>query len=411
MRTFLPLSLFTVLLLTVFSSVAQSDQFAYAITDVAKEGSNWKVLRKVNLKTGEYSQVLLDGMDKKTFVVDVATKKQIDLTNLGNDKLQQLPFNSGVAAIALDKKHNRLYFTPMYFSQLRYIDLSSMKVFYVTDQSFQTTTKTQNDAGNVISRMVITPDGTGYAISNDAGNFIQFNTGKKTSIKQLGALIDDPANKNISVHNSCSSYGGDIIADDKGALYLLTGPNNVFKVNPETRVATHLGLIQGLPKGFTTNAAVVTEEGQLLISSAVGNAPNHVLDIKTLKAVPLQAQMAYHTSDLANSNYLSTSKNPKTIETVQLLKSNLSSAIQIYPNPVVEDTKFNIQFNKVNAGNYILELIDISGRPVLKKNFTISTKSNFQTISFPATNAKGLYLVRIITTNKKTVFEQKLMVQ
>jgi hypothetical protein len=351
-------------------------------------------------------------MDKKTFVADAASRKQIDLTNLGKDQLQELPFNTGVAAIALDRKHNRLYFTPMLFTQLRYIDLSTMKVYYVTDQSL-TDNKNQNDAGKIISRMVITPDGTGYAISNDATNFIKFTTGQKTTTKQLGSLIDDPANKNISVHNSCTSYGGDIVADDKGSLYLFSGPNNVFKLDPETRIVTHLGAIKGLPNGFTTNAAVVNAEGQLLISSAVGNVANYLLDLKTLKAVAFKTgKLAYHTSDFANSNYISARKSIfKTIETIQSLKSNLSGAVKIYPNPVVEDSKFTIQFNNINTGNYILELIDISGRPVLRKTLTISAETYLQNIPFNFSNAKGLYLVRVTNTNKKTVFEQKLMVQ
>ena len=200
MRTALPLSFFAILLFTATRSTAQNDQFAYAITDVVKEGSNWKALRKIDLKTGEYSSVLLDGLDAKSKVIDAATKKQIDLTDLkGNGDL--LPFNSGVAAIALDKKHNRLYYTPMQFNQLRYIDLNSMKVYYVTDQPFQDDNRKRNDAGKIISRMVINPDGTGYAISNDASTFIQFNTNKKTSLQSLGGLIDDPANKNISELN------------------------------------------------------------------------------------------------------------------------------------------------------------------------------------------------------------------
>jgi hypothetical protein len=412
MRTALPLSIFAFFLLITIRSTAQNDQFAYAITDINKEGSNWKALRRIDLKTGEYSSVLLDGMDAKAKVIDAATKKQIDLTNL-KDNRDQLPFNSGVAAIALDKKHNRLYYTPMQFNQLRYIDLNSMKVYYVTDQPFQDDNRKRNDAGKIISRMVITPDGNGYAISNDGSNFIQFNTNKKTSLKYLGALIDDPANKNMSVHNSCSSYGGDIVADDKGALYLFSGPNNVFKINPETRVTTYLGHINGLPKDFTTNAAVVTPEGQMLISSAVGKVTNFLLDLKTLKATAFQTNnLAYHTSDLANSNYIITKKSAfTTIETIKPLKSRLSNSIQIYPNPVIEDNKFTIQFNDLANGTYTLELVGMSGQPVLRKNIAIASKTNIQTITFPTTNAKGLYMVRLVASNKKTVFEQKLIVQ
>src|SRR5687768_12997121 len=187
MRTFLPLTLFASLLLITPDSFSQTDQFAYAVTDVSKEGSVWRVLRKLDLKTGEYSSVLLDGTDVQTKVFDATTKKQIALNINGNDKLQQSPFTSGVAAIALDKKNNRLFFTPMGFNQLRYIDLPTMKVYYVTDQKLSIATKEQQGPGKIISRMVITPDGTGYGISNDASEFIQFSTGKNPTVKQLGS--------------------------------------------------------------------------------------------------------------------------------------------------------------------------------------------------------------------------------
>jgi len=412
MRTFLPLTLFVSLLLITSNSFSQTDQFAYAVTDVSKEGSTWKVLRKLDLKTGEYSSVLLDGTDLQTKAFDATTKKQIALNFDGSDKLQKSPFTSGVAAIALDKKRNRLFFTPMGFNQLRYIDLYSMKVYYVTDQNLSIATREQQAPGKIISRMVITPDGIGYGISNDGSDFIQFSTGKNPTVKQLGSLIDAPENKTVSIHNSCSSYGGDIISDEKGNLVLLTGMNYVFKINPETKLATYTGHIEGLPNGFTTNAAVVNGEGQLLLSSAVGNVSNYLLDIKTLKASPFQTNsIAYHTSDLANSNYLSTKGPVKTLSNIQSLTSKLSNAINIYPNPIFEDSKFNIEFKGLNAGQYSVVLVDIAGQPTYQRKFTLTSKTNAQTISFTPTTAKGLYLVRVISADKKYVFEQKLVVQ
>ncbi len=412
MRTFISLTLFAALLLITSDSFSQTDQFAYAVTDVSKEGSTWKVLRKLDLKTGEYSSVLLDGTDVQTKAFDATTKKQIALNINGSDILQQSPFTSGVAAIALDKKRNRLFFTPMGFNQLRYIDLSTMKVYYVTDQKLSLATKEQQGPGKIISRMVITPDGTGYGISNDASEFIQFTTGKNPTVKQLGSLIDAPENKTVSVHNSCSSYGGDIVSDEKGNLVLLTGVNYIFKINPETKLATYTGHIEGLPNGFTTNAAVVNGEGQLLLSSAVGNVSNYLLNIKSLKATPFQTNnIAYHTSDLANSNYLSTKTPVKTLGSIQTLKSKLSNAIHIYPNPIFEDSKFNIEFKGLKAGQYLVELVDIAGQPTYQRKINLNFKTNTQTISFTPTTAKGLYLVRVVSIDKKYVFEQKLVVQ
>ena len=77
--------------------------------------------------------------------------------------------------------------------------------------------------------MVIASDGYGYAMTNDATQLIRFSTGKKPAITDLGTIVDDPANKAISIHNSCSSFGGDMIADDNGNLYVFSARNNIFK--------------------------------------------------------------------------------------------------------------------------------------------------------------------------------------
>src|SRR5829696_5012718 len=176
---------------------AQADRFAYAITDLTKDGAGWNALRKLDLQTGQYSDVLVNGTDAKLAVYDASSKKQLALqpdAKWGN--LIQTPFSTGVAAAAYDKRHNRLYYTPMFADQLRYVDLATMKVYYVTGQSFTGFGDMHNDEAKIITRMVIAPDGDGYAINNDGTSFIRFSTGKKPTIENLGTLVDDPANKN-----------------------------------------------------------------------------------------------------------------------------------------------------------------------------------------------------------------------
>ena len=92
------------------------------------------------------------------------------------------------------------------------------------------------------------------------------------------------------------------------------------------------------------------------------------------------------------------------------MKSNLSNSIQISPNPIFEDSKFNIQFKDVKAGNYLVELIDIAGQPTFQRKITLTSKTNTQNISFTPSTSKGLYLVRVVSVDKKYVFEQKLVV-
>src|SRR5258705_12238652 len=150
-------------ILSINSFIQAQDRFAYAITDVQQTTAGWSSLRKLNLQTGVYSDVLLNGLDEKQVAYDAVTKKQIEANNDARyGTLLQYAFSTGVAAIAYDKKNNSLYFTPMFIDQLRYIDLKTMKLYYVTDQSFTGLGTMHNDEAKIVTRMVIAPDGNGY---------------------------------------------------------------------------------------------------------------------------------------------------------------------------------------------------------------------------------------------------------
>jgi len=395
---------------------AQNDRFAFAITDLQSTGSGWNALRKLDLKSGEFSQVLLNGTDASVRAYDMSSRKEwkaIADAKFGN--YMQTPFSTGVAAMAYDKKNNRLYFTPMFIDQLRYIDLKSMKVFYVTDQSFTNLGSMHNDEGKIISRMVINPDGTGYAVSNDGNTFIRFTTGKKLQITQLGSLVDDPSNGGMSIHNRCSSWGGDMVADDEGNLYILSSRNSVYKIDVETKAAKLQGYIKGLPQDFTTNGAVVTSEGKLLVSSAVNGNAYFVVDPKDWSATQYESKAGiFRSSDLANSNYLQTKpKNtaPSEIAT-RRVPDNITaqSKVSIYPNPVTSN-QFTLQFGKITTGNYNIEMTNVMGQIVMQRTVNVQSEDQVETISIKSSLARGVYLVKIVGADKVSVLSQKLVVQ
>ncbi|GAB4093767.1 T9SS type A sorting domain-containing protein [Flaviaesturariibacter terrae] len=393
-----------------FSASAQSERFAYAITDATKEGFNWSVLRKIDLNTGEYSPVLFNGVDASAPVFDAVSKKQLSLSpdsRFGNTL--NIPFSTGVAAAAYDPTHDRLYFTPMFIDQLRYIDLKTMKVYYVADKAFTGLGNMHNQEGKCITRMVITPDGTGYAISNDGNTLIRFTTGKNTQVTVLGALVDDPANGTVSVHNRCSSFGGDMIADNEGNLFVISARNYIFRVSPENRVATLVGSIQGLPASFTTNGAVVNDEGNLVVCSAVDGSGSYVVNPKDWSAQLLKGG-SFHSSDLANSNYLATRKNPNTIDLINKPVSNYNDRIQVYPNPVTNNV-FTMQFTKVPAGDYSLQVTDANGKTIQTRRITVTMDSQVQQVALGRVSGKGFYLVRLLDNTGKGVYEQKILVQ
>jgi hypothetical protein len=409
--------LLPILLLTTTLFSQQADRFAYAITDVQPNTSNWSFLRKLNLHTGEYSQVLLEGNDMNKLAYDAATRKQMEapMTDARFGQWVNAAFGTGVAAMAYDSRNNRLYYTPMFVDQLRYVDLKSMKVYYVTDHAFTGKPVKSSDQGNIVTRMVIAADGFGYAMTNDATQLIRFSTGKRTVITDLGAIADDQANKGISIHNSCSSYGGDIIADDAGNLFVFSARNHVFKINIETKVATHLGNITGLPNGFTVNGAAVNADNEVLVASAMMSNSYYTVNMKTLTAAPyVMAGTVWQSSDLANSNLLVTGEKNQA-DPIELMRTrpvvnSENTKINLFPNPVTAN-QFVVQFGQLDAGSYTIQVSDATGRQVVQQVVNVNAEGQVQKIKLDANTAKGIYLVKVIDANSKTSFSSKIVVQ
>ncbi len=412
MRKSLPLlSLLTITSISI--EAQQTDRFAYAVTDV-RTGANWSYLRQLNLQTGQFSDVLLNGSDYKQVAYDAATKKQIteftDAKGMGFSL--QPAFSSGVAAMAFDKQHNRLYYTPMFIDQLRYIDLKTMKVYYVTGKAFSGHPQKSPDQGNIITRMVIASDGYGYAMTNDATQMIRFSTNKKLEVEDMGTVVDDPSNKGISIHNSCSSYGGDVVADDDGNLYVFSARNHVFKVNTESKVATHLGTINGLPSGFTVNGAAVMEDNSILVASAMSAGSYFKVDVKSMTATPYTvAGTVWQSSDLANGNLLKSGKSPATTpDMLRGAQEPTDSKISIFPNPVT-DNQFVLRFNGVDAGNYTVQVTDVTGRQLIQQAVSVSGDNQVQRIRMEDNTAKGIYLVKVTDVSSRVVYSSKIVVQ
>ncbi len=408
--------LLATIFLTTLVSAQQADRFAYSMTDVQNENGHWVYLRILNLEKGSFSGSLINGVADKQVVFDAFTKKQITDFPAAN-KLgfpEQPAFSSGVAALAYDSKHARVYYTPMFIDQLRYYDIKSQQVYYIT-VPFTNKPQKSSDQGNIVTRMTFASDGNGYAMTNDGMQLIRFTTGKKPQITDLGSLVDDPANKGVSIHNSCSSYGGDMIADDDGNLYVFSARNHVFKVNIETRVATHLGAVTGLPQGFTVNGAVVNENNQVIVGSAMESPALFVLDTKTWAASPMKINgTVWHTSDLANGNLLMSGNKPKTT-TVDLVRDNTQGntgdgRINIFPNPVTNN-QFTIQFNELELGNYTVQVTDVTGRQLLQQVVNVGGDYQSQMIRLGSAIAKGVYLVKVSDQTNKSVFSTKIVVQ
>jgi hypothetical protein len=341
------------------------------------------------------------------------------------------PFATNSAALAYDQKHERLYYTPMNIAQLRYIDLKTGKVYFFEDEAFGVV-KGRGDVQNQITRMVIASDGNGYAITNDANHLIRFTTGKKPEITDLGVLTDDASNGSYSVHNA-SHFGGDVIADANKNLYLIGADRTVYKINLEAKVASYLGSIKGLPKGFTTNGAVAEGGSKVIVTSSTQTIGYYRFDLNTLEAEKVSTNSAvYNASDLANGTLAfekeKKKRNPeirdvlvekipaneeisKAEKTTRLRPEVLTGTMSVYPNPVTNGGSVKISFANQLPGRYQIQLIDAAGQIVNTRNVTINSKTQVEEFKLPDLLAYGNYMVKVVSASNKLAGISKILVQ
>src|SRR5439155_12044094 len=84
--------------------------------------------------------------------------------------------------------------------------------------------------------------------------------------------------------------------------------------------------------------------------------------------------------------------------------------IAIYPNPVTRGT-FKIAFTDQPPGKYQVQLMDISGQLISKKNITINNESQVEEFRLPAFITSGSYLVKVVSQSNNSHFTEKITVQ
>ncbi len=389
--------LLSALSLYFFNTQAQNNR-AYAITSDVKGTYNWVTVREIDLGTGEVVRTIFDPSTQ--------VKAKIIGGKRGEESIS--PTNSGVAAAAYDSKRNRLYYTNMRGDELRYFDLNTKEATVVINADPNFNSGAKHIEANVITRMVIAADGYGYALTNDGGSLIRFTTDAKPTVTNLGALIDSKKNNGLSVKNQCTGWGGDMIADAYGNLYVFSMRGNVFVVNPATRVTEFIGSVKGLPASYTVNGAAVDANGDVLVTCASQTENYYRVNLGTLEATVLakKGSDVWNASDLAGGNIayaeaITQKESPKEIRG--------NNVISVYPNPV-SNRFFNVNFEKVTPGMYTIELTDVSGRKVLNNIVNITGVQN-QRVNLPRSTSGGMYLVKVLSTDGKAVYQDKVVVQ
>ncbi len=404
----------TGLLAATFSVGAQQANRGYAITGNGNKDFMWMNIRQVDLGTGQVTKNIYE-VNKTNYVFnDVDNNKKFTVLA---DQAHAYNPSTFVAAAAYDKRSNKLYFIPMRTGQLRWVDVNAKNddvvINSVAIPNYVPSTNTEE--ANNITRMVIAADGVGYAVTNDGSHLYKFTTGKKPVITDLGALVDADENKGLSVHNKCSSWGGDMLADAYGKLYILSATKSVFVIDVNTRMATYKGSITGLPGNYTTNGAAVDADGAVVLCSAIAFDGYYKMNITDLKANKMEgSDMVYNASDLASGNLLfqkeaDNARNAAYAKTFVPVTNTVTADNRIFPNPLVGNS-FNVLLDGKQNGTYSIVITDLAGRALQTNRFALTKGQQTQQITLRSTPAKGTYLVKLLDEKNVKVLTDKIVV-
>lgn len=131
-----------------------------------------------------------------------------------------------------------------------------------------------------------------------------------------------------------------------------------------------------------------------------------LLDEVVVKATKNQRRMGYFTTGAYS--ILSCSTVGKTMK-AEKNKEIVINDINIYPNPILANTKMNISWNMEIINNQFVEVFNANGTLIQKELIPVSTKSKtaFFTLS---QMVKGLYIIRITDTKTQLKMSKEFIV-
>lgn len=282
-----------------------------------------------------------------------------------------------------------IFYIPMSGQVVMMIDTASKKA---TQQSFSGLEADTNDQSNYFARMTTAPDGYIYALNNAGTEFLKIS--ENGTVQNLGA-IPEFVDKSKTFEQQTAVFGGDMIADAFGNIYVLTANQNVFKINPNKLTSEYLGQIKGLPANYTVNGAAVEKDGSVLLGTTSLNGL-FSLNMETLEA-KFKGDYPLAIYDLSSPYFLRQSE-----------KDNLTKAesgYTLYPT-VVKNSELNI-VSKSNTKDILnISIWNLSERRVYSNQISVNSTGDYQ-LKLNGSLLPGIYVLKAVNQNGKEVINTK----
>ena len=359
--------------MTGYFTNAQDIVAATGLTKGKIEFNDFRTIDVNNLST---TSVLLTKADKINF--ESSTTESTKTCSCGKY----------IAAMTMAQNGN-LFYLPMNGTKVSMVNTSSKTGSLIDVPNSLIDNKNQS---TYFARMTTGSDGFIYTLNNDGSELLKISA--NGSVQNLG-MVNGIAQYAKALGNDTAVYGGDMIADAFGNLYVISAAAHVFKFNPNKLNAEYIGKISGLADGYTVNGVAVMKDGNVLLATTSAHGL-YTMDINTLEAT-FKADYSVPVYDLSSPYFLRQNMMDEIAGT--------QSKYSLYPT-IVKDSELNIVSKSNENSNLQVSIWNLNNKQIYSKSLTVNAVGDYK-VSLNGSLQPGIYVLKAVNQEGIEVINTK----
>lgn len=365
----------------LFCSVLMTGYFTNAQDIVAATG-----LTKGKIEFNDFRKIDVNNLNASSILLTKADK--VNFESLTADVTKTCSCGKYIAAMTV-APNGDLFYLPMNGNKVSMINTSSKTGTLIDVPNTLVNNKNQ---GTYFARMTTGSDGFIYALNNDGSELLKISS--SGSIQNLGS-VSGVAEFAKASGLETSVYGGDMIADAFGNLYVISASANVFKFNPNKLNVEYIGKINGLADGYTVNGAAVMKDGNVLLATTSVHGL-YTLDMNTLEA-SFKSDYEVPVYDLSSPYFLR-----------QNMMDELASAqsyYSLYPT-IVKNSELNIVSKSAENSTLHVTVWNLNNKQIYSNTLTVNSIGDYK-VNLSGSLQPGIYVLKATNQEGNEVINTK----
>lgn len=347
-----------------------------AATGLTKGKIDFNDFRTIDINNLNSSSVLLTKADK------------INFESLTTETTKTCSCGKYIAAMTMGQNGD-LFYLPMNGTKVSMVNTSSKTGSLIDVPNSLIDNKNQS---TYFARMTTGSDGFIYTLNNNGSELLKISAAG--SIQNLGT-VNGIAQQAKTLGNDTAVYGGDMIADAFGNLYVISASAHVFKFNPNKLNAEYIGKISGLADGYTVNGVAVMKDGNVLLATTSAHGL-YTMDMNTLEAT-FKADYSVPVYDLSSPYFLRQNMMDEIAGT--------QSKYSLYPT-IVKDSELNIVSKSNENSNLQVTVWNLNNKQIYSKSLTVNAIGDYK-VSLNGSLQPGIYVLKAVNQEGIEVINTK----